>query len=414
MTSLSKNSGIWHWSMFSFVLAGCTGFLFRLGFVHTLPIDLNFENLRHAHSHLMFFGWASLLPLYLIKMDAVPGYHAALGARLMKSALWWITVFALLSYPAFVLYGYQPVHLGDSNLPIAAILSGLVMVGWYIFMIGYLITRFRKHDFKVNPWYEGALFMLFISSLGAWGVGILQFVSFGGSLLPKALTHFFLATFSEGWVVLVLIGLIARSLKLSEDDYVVSPMIIIGVIAIGAPLTFPYGLSDSFISFDLSVAARMGGLLIAEGILIFVYSVFKIRWNKLSLWIWPLLFLVLKAIMQVTASVSPADLWLSDFGIRILYLHVMLLGAFTTGITCYLQQAANIKPAYFYGVLVSVTAVILSLILMTHFWPDSLSGIWIYEVLMVAAILPVIAMTVFWIQLKLTVDKEHREVSQSH
>ncbi|MBD3615027.1 MAG: hypothetical protein HUJ22_00540 [Gracilimonas sp.] len=400
---LAKDSGIWQWAIFSFILAGVTGFLYRLGFVTVLPFDLNLENIRHAHSHLMFFGWASLLPLYLIKIDSIPGYHAAIGARFMKYSLWAVLLFGLISFPFFFIWGYKSVSIGDANLPFSVIFSGLVMVGWYGFMIGYLFTRNQKHDFVPNVWFEGALMMLFISSLGAWGVGAVEMLHIGGPLLGKALTHFFLATFVEGWVLLVLLGLIYKALNLKEDDLVVSPLVLVGLIAIGAPLTFPYGISESMLSLNLSVAARMGGILIAEGTLLFLYSVFRSRRKSTSIWIWPLLFLGLKAVMQLIASVSPADLWLSEHGVRVFYLHVLLLGAFTTGMIGFLKQDSSINNAYFYGVLVSVSIVLISLILLTSFWPAFLSGVWIYYGLAVTALLPVIAVLVFWLKLNKTI-----------
>lgn len=410
MISLAKNSGIWQWAMFSFVLAGLTGFLFRLGFVQPLPVDLNFENIRHAHSHLMFFGWASLLPLYLIKLDIVSGYHAALGVRLMRNALWWIVIFGLLSYLPFLLYGYKPIAIGSASLPLSVIFSGMVMIGWYIFMGGYLITRRRKKGYQPNIFFDGALVMLFVSSLGAWAVGICQMADVGSILLSKALTHFFLATFIEGWIILLLMGLITKALSIEEDDFVVSPSVLIGLIAIGAPLTFPYGISEGLINFDLSVAARTGGILIAEGVLLFVYSVIKSRRKNISIWIWPLVFLVLKSVMQVIASVSPIEMWLSDHGVRILYLHTILLGAFTVGIIWFLHQMSTMHKKYFYFVLVSVVLLLMSLVLLTGLWPEQLSGLWIHDALAVSAILPVIAVLLFWLKLKRLVDEEHHPV----
>lgn len=396
MRSLIKDSKIWQWAMFSFVVAGLTGFLYRVGFLIPLPFELNLENIRHAHSHLMFFGWASLLPLYFIKLDIVPGYHAAIGVRLMRFGLWSVLMFGLLSFPFFMIWGYGSVAIGEATLPFSVIFSGLVMIGWYIFMTGYLITRYRKHGFIANVWFEGALVMLFVSSLGAWGVGLVQMLHFGGPLLGKALTHFFLATFVEGWVVLVLLGLIVNALNITEEDLMLSPVVLVGLIAIGSPLTFPYGISESMMSLNLSVAARMGGVLVAEGVLLFVYSVIMSRKGKLGIWIWPLLFLGLKSIMQLIAAFSPAGLWLSEYGIRILYLHVLLLGAFTTGVTVYLMEGLKVGKGFFYGILGSVSLVILSLILMTTFWPSALSGIWIYTALAVAAIFPVCVMCIFW------------------
>ncbi|HBQ59125.1 MAG TPA: hypothetical protein DD671_05730, partial [Balneolaceae bacterium] len=302
MKLLVKDSGIWQWALFSFLLAGLAGFLYRMGFIVALPYEISLENVRHAHSHLMFFCWAGLLPMYLIKLDTIPGYHAAFGARLMKGSLYFSLLFGLFSFPSFFLWGYAPVAIGAANIPVSAIISGLVMIGWYGFMAGYLITRKYKRDFVPNTWFEGAMLMLFISSLGAWGVGFTEFISIGGPMFGKALTHFFLAVFVEGWVLLVLMGLIAKSLDLKDEDFALSPGILVGLIAIGAPLTFPYGIPESFVSINMSVAARMGGVLIAEGILLYVYSVYRTRKLSLGIWVWPLILLALKAAMQLAAS----------------------------------------------------------------------------------------------------------------
>lgn len=400
MKALAKDSGIWQWALFSFVLAGLAGFLFRLGFIYPLPPELSLDNIRHAHSHLMFFGWAALLPLYLIKLDTIPGYHVAFGARLMKASLWVSILFGLLSFPAFLLWGYNPVAIGSASIPISAIISGLVMIGWYGFMAGYLITRYFKHNYTPNVWFEGAMVMLFVSSLGAWGVGVTGIFQIGSTLFGKVLTHFFLATFVEGWVILVLLGFIAKTLDMAEDDFVVSPLVLVGLIVIGAPLTFPYGIEESMIDLNLSVAGRMGGFLVAEGIILFAYSVIKSRKESISIWIWPLIFLALKAIMQLIASVSPAELWLSDHGVRILYLHVILLGAFTTGMIGLLGTETNIDTKYFYAILISVIIVIGTLFFFTGFCPPFLRVSWIYEVLTVSALFPVVTVFVFWVKLR--------------
>lgn len=400
MKLLVKDSGIWQWAIFCFVLAGLAGFLYRMGFLVALPYEVSLENIRHAHSHLMFFCWAGLLPMYLIKLDTIPGYHAAFGAKLMKASLYFSLLFGLLSFPSFLLWGYEPVAIGSANIPVSAVISGLVMIGWYGFMAGYVITRKYKRDFTPNAWFEGALLMLLISSLGAWGVGFVEFISIGGPMFGKALTHFFLAVFVEGWVLLVLMGLIAKSLKLKDEDFALSPGILVGLIAIGAPLTFPYGIPESFVSINMSVAARMGGVLIAEGVLLYVYSVYRSRKHSMGIWIWPLAFLAVKALMQLAASLSPADLWLSDHGIRVLYLHVTLLGALTIGLSAFLSKEENISNRYFYGVLISVVILLFSLIFLTSLWPEPLSGIWIYTALAVTAIFPILAMTLFWIKLR--------------
>ncbi len=405
MNLLAKDSKIWQWAIFSFIIAGLTGFLYRMGFVTSLPFDLNLENVRHAHSHLMFFGWASLLPLYLIKVRMVPGYHAAIGVKLMKGALWSVLVFGILSYPFFMIWGYRSVPVGETFLPLSTILSGLVMISWYAFMVGYVITRMKKSDHSPNVWFEAALVMLFISSLGAWGVGTVEMFDLGGPLFGKALTHFFLATFVEGWVVLVLLGLISESLNLNEEDYVISPTILAGLIACGAPLTFPYGISESMMDLNLSVTARIGGVLIAEGVLLFLYSVIQRKEKIQKIWLWPLALLALKSLMQLIAAVMPADLWLSEHGIRILYLHVLLLGSFTLGVVAYMSREAELHPVYFYGLVLSVMLLLISLIWMTSLWPLFLSGVWIYTAMAAIAIVPVFAMLWFWFGIRRAIQK---------
>lgn len=399
MSANKNGEKIWQWAIFCFVLAGITGFLYRLGFIYPLPFSLNLENIRHAHSHLMFFGWASLLPLSLIAIDAVPGYRSAIGARLMRMSLWLTLIFGLLSFPFFLLWGYHPVSLGGVLLPFSVILSGLVMIGWYLFIIGYLMTRFREKIFTPNIWFEAALVMLFICSLGAWGVGIAQSLNIGTPLLGKALTHFFLSVFVEGWVVLIILGVMAKALKLQDDDFVVSPNVIIGLIVFGAPLTFTYGIPESLVNITLSTSTRLGSLLLAEGILLFMYSAIKKAGYK-SIWIWPIIFMVLKALMQLLAAVLPAGVWLSDHSIRIFYLHVLLLGGFTNGMVIFLSQTLKMPRIYQQFIIFAIILLLISLLLFTRLWPAFLSGMWIYSAMAIAALLPVLAVIIFWIGMR--------------
>lgn len=391
-----KVSGFWQWAILSFIIAGLTGFIFRLGFVISLPTGWDLSNIRHAHSHLMFFGWASFLPLYFIYTEIVSEHCSALSKRIIESSFWIIMGFGLLSFVTFFLWGYKPVLIGSAKIPLSAILSGFVMMGWYIFMIGYLIHRAKTSIDKRNVWYESALVMLFVSSLGAWSVGLSELLNFGNSLLLKALTHFFLSTYTEGWVVLILLGFIAKKLEIGRTDYLVSPTILVALIALGAPLTFPYGISASFINAQLLFVARLGGIMIGTSILMFIYSAVKTDKPLKQFWAWPILFLAIKAVMQIVASISPPELWMYDIGIRILYLHVLLLGAFTTSmVICVCRDCAKYKN-HIYAVFISICIVLMSLILLTNFWPSSLKGYWTYPVLAICATLPILTMSLLW------------------
>tara|TARA_R110002124_G_scaffold89692_1_gene229312 strand:+ start:41161 stop:42378 length:1218 start_codon:yes stop_codon:yes gene_type:complete len=391
-----KGSVFWQWAFLCFVIAGLTGFLYRLGFVIALPAGWDLINIRHAHSHLMFFGWASFLPLYFIYTEIISGQYSVLSKRLIELSFWIIIGFGLLSFVSFFLWGYKTVLIGGAGIPVSAILSGFVMIGWYIFMAGYLIHRAGTPADKRNIWYESALVMLFVSSLGAWSVGLSGLLHLGEPLLLKALTHFFLSTFTEGWIVLSLLGFIAKRLEVKRADYLVSPNILVALIAFGAPLTFSYGISASFINAQLLFATRLGGIMIGISILTFIYSSVKKDKALKLFWAWPLSFLAIKAVMQIVASISPPELWMSDQGIRILYLHVLLLGAFTTGMIVYICRDCAIYKKYINAVFISISIVLMSLILLTNFWPPSLKGYWIYPVLTISAILPTLSMSLLW------------------
>lgn len=393
----------WQAALFCFILAAATGVAFRLGMIFPLPESLALQNIRHAHSHLMFFGWATPLPLFIF-WRLIEGYNGNgdfAGGTIMKRSVWIILVAGLFSFPFFLFYGYHPVLVGSLDLPLSVICSGIVMLGWYGFMGGYMIYR-RSPGAKqwYTDWFDASLVLLFICSLGAWGVAVIQALGIPNPFYGKALTHFFLATFTEGWVVMVTLAIIIKALRLRDTNFILPPNLLIGMILVGAPLTFPYGISESLLTGGMYYTARVGGLLGSLSLFIVLFSVIKSGIGIKSIWTWPLVLLFVKALMQFSASVIPADFWMSDHGLRILYLHVLLLGAFTLTGLGFLHQAKTLNRKYFNGLVISVLAVIFSLILLTRIWPREWGGIWIYYVVATVAVLPFIAAVAEWIHLR--------------
>lgn len=391
---------LWNLSLLSFIVAGITGFCYRLGMTGNVPFNLNMVNLRHAHSHLMFFGWAVPMPLYFLfhhLKKETSGYSGTV--KLMRYSVTASLLFGLAAYPFFLLYGYQPVSLGSAALPLSAMLAGLVMISWYCFLFGYLRLR---HVFDGDPrqrWFDGAMVMLFICSLGAWGVAVIQAAAPGNQLLTKAMTHFFLSTFTEGWVVLIIVAIIISRLHKVHFTWPLPANLLLGIILLGAPLTFPYGISESLLSPMLLMTARLGGTMAAISLLCIFFGIIKSTNLKRSIWIWPVGLLGLKALIQLTASVLPASFWLSDHGLRIFYLHILLLGALTLTIMAMLVDKADIATKFFHLFAMTVVAVLLSLILLTRFWPIALTGSWIYDTVAAVAILPVITAIILWFRI---------------
>src|SRR5699024_10402387 len=116
-------------------------------------------------------------------------------------------------------------------------------------------------------------------------------------------------------------------------------------------------------------------------------------------WIWPVILLSFKAVMQLIASVAPVSLWLSDYGLRILYLHILLLGALTITLIGWLNTTSGASKWYFNIIVLSIGATLVSLVLPTRLWPVIWTGGWIFYALAGAALLPVITMVAQWIKM---------------
>lgn len=394
---MQKNSYLWKTALACFLLAGSTGVLYRLGVLGWDIDGLNLANVRHAHSHLMFFGWAVPVPLYILLT------HIRSHTKAPHSAITWMKnsilasfVFGLASYPFFLFYGYKPVELGSSVLPLSVMCAGMVMICWYAFMIGYLRIRHIIKDEKSTPWFDAALVLLFVCSLGAWGVGIAENMGSDNPMLMKGLTHFFLAAFTEGWLVLALAAVLQLKLEPENSNKKILNWAMT-LIAIGAPLTFPYGISESILKPIHLITARIGGTMASIGLGMFLYELFKNKkWLK-SFWIWPVLFLAVKAVMQQVASILPSVLWLSDHNLRIFYLHVLLLGAYTSAMIIWLGEFISVAKKYVKLVLLTILGTLFSLLLPTIFFPESWSGFWIYYALAAFALLPILAVSIlFW------------------
>jgi hypothetical protein len=392
---------VWLWSLLFFLLAAFTGFVYRWGLIGGDILGLRMSNVRHAHSHLMFFNWVTPVPLVFMArhlMKTAPEAYSSLK--------WCISVIILIgfaSYPFFLIYGYQPVQIGNANLPFSVMLSGLVMIGWYWFGLIYLKYRSKADSSLSQLFYDGALVMLVVSSLGAWGVAVAQFGNIDNNLVSGALTHFFLTTFTEGWCVLAAIG-IFYDLSEKNDLLPFDKNWLIAPIVLGAPLMFPFGLSVDLLNESLLWTAKFGSLMVGIGLGINLWFMARALPNR-NRWIWTfvLAMLVLKVTVQLAAVFLPETLWLGQHGLRVLYLHLLLLGFVSSMFFAAFHTVNNrISKAGLYLFVGSVTVLILTLVLISGLWPPAWQPTNVYQWVTVGAILPSIAIaaelvtTVYW------------------
>ncbi|MDZ7721086.1 MAG: hypothetical protein U5K72_19855 [Balneolaceae bacterium] len=383
---------IWKLSLLSFLLAALTGFLYRVGMLYPLPSSLDLINIRHAHSHLMLFNWIS--PAIMVWMiSALTKYKPDINHNSFKRCLYSMIGLGFLSYPFFLFYGYRSVSLGSADLPIAAIISGIIMITWYWFAWLYYQNRSNIYsDISLNL-FDGALTALLISSLGAWGVSVFQFSNVHNPLFSSALTHFFLAVFTEGWTVLGILGIIWNQKNLSTNT--LSSGWLWQPLLIGSMLIFPFSLTESLVTPLMLFSAKTGLVLILISLIIHFYLFLKS--NKFSGFVWKsILGLIGVKILFQAIAVLPFDLWPGEHGLRILYLHLLLLGIVSISIMQVFQIKYSQVPVQLFAG--SVLLVLISLLFISSYFPSRLTPGQPYIWVMYIAALPLIPAG--WIYLK--------------
>lgn len=381
----------WAWigALLCFVLAGSTGSLLRFGMLQGFPAGLHLSNVRHAHSHLMYFGWATpaLMALIASRLPQMGASDAGVSFNRVLRALF---AAALLAYIPFLLFGYQPVQLGDASIPLSMIGAALNVVVWYAFVWHYVrATRHLSRNTPLRLW-DASLAFLVLASLGAWGLALSGVFAIDSPLLSLALTHLFLDLFADGWFVLALLGLVLGAFPQSAASraaYWGENLLVIGL-----PLSFLLSLPSTALPAPVRLLAALSGWLVAAGLVAMLYALLPAayrqrRWR----WVAPLLFLGLKALAELVISVPAGAQWANQLALRVSYLHWLLLGFVTLGLTAAAidrwGRSAARGNAWF---VTSALLLLLTLIPLTRLWPPALAGRWALEAAAWATLGPVL------------------------
>lgn len=395
---------IWLWSLFFFVLAALTGFMYRYGLFHSLPVELSLNNIRHAHSHLMFFNWATPVPMMFIAGYLVKNRPEI--AITFKKSIYAILIIGFASYPFFLMYGYRPMFIGSAELPFSVMLSGLIMIAWYWYTWIYLKYRHLGESGLPRIFYDAALLMLVISSLGAWGVAVYQFGNIENLLMSTALTHFFLAVFTGGWCVLSALGIIYQILGIQRvsihESWLVAP------IVLGVPLTFPFGMPVDLLTNQLLVAASLGGFLIVTGLTANLYVLFS-RINDYPIWWWKVVLNLLGAntLMLLGGALLPFMLWIGEHGLRVLYLHILLLGFVSiTYFGAWHTMHPKLNKGGFKILTLSILLLLAMLLISSGLIPPGWLPDWHFRALLWISLLPAAAAIWEWVNFRRIVNVE--------
>jgi hypothetical protein len=366
-----------------FILAALTGALFRFAVGYGLGPDrlagLELGNIRHAHSHLMYFGWATpALMLFITRLLRQRG-AAVRGAM---PVLVVVFVFALLAFPPFLLYGYSLAPVAGRELPLSMMAAGINVIGWYAFVVVYWIaSRGMVRDAALRM-IDVALGLMVLSTFGAWALAASVPMNLDNPVLTAALVHFFLDFFGEGWFVLGVLALGVAQVRQRG----IMPRWPVALLALGVPFMFVLALPSGALAPGWRLAGGLGGVMVGAALLAMVVKL----WPHLRSpgWRLALVCLALKAGGQIVVAAVPGVEWSGMIGLRVLYLHLMLLGFVSVGLVAasgVVRRRAEIVFA------AAVAVMLLSLIPLTALWPSAWSGLWAYRLAAWIALVPIAA-----------------------
>lgn len=377
----------WHAALLIFIIAASTGSLMRFGNVYGFPYGLQWANIRHAHSHLMFFGWVTpaLMGMIFARLPLMQEMPSSQRKKI-NILIIFLLIFALAAYSIFLLYGYSLVPVGNALVPLAVMISGLSGVVWYGYLWQYKkVVKGIRGGHNVRLW-NGAVWFLFLASMAAWGVAITARIDSMPQLIIILFTHLFLDLFSEGWFVLGVLGLIYASFpEAGRHPWAKkSEMLLFMGIPIVFLLSIPTHLLPMSVRLMGSLAALLVGLGLGGNVIILWPHVTK-QWRV------PLFFLGLKATVMLFAVVPSITKWAERGGLHVSYLHWMLLGFVTLGLVAAAAETWGESAAKGWKwMTTAVFILILTLLPLTAIWPPTLSGRWVLHAASWATVFPIL------------------------
>jgi hypothetical protein len=358
-------------ALFCLALAAATGVLLRFGMIYGMPgWAQNYAAVRHAHSHLMYFGWVTLALMVFI-WEAVQRYT---GRPLPRQVGWQLaatSLAALLSYPAFWQNGYGLTAIGPAELPLGSMVSAANGLTWFWFVALYVrATRgMAPRPLPVQLW-DWAIMLLLLASLGAAGlVGMV--VSGGESLfLQQLFLHQFLDLFAVGWFNLAVLGILWAGVGAQATLPRWLPTMSLALLL--AP-TFVLGISPALLPPHLFWAAAVANA--AAACLLAVHGVLYLRHLQAGVHAQPLLQWLALAALAVIVAIAfvllVPGVWDANAAghPRIFYLHELLLGWVSTMLVARIVSCGARRVAWRWAVLmwaigtVSMLAALLALAL---------------------------------------------------
>jgi hypothetical protein len=381
----ARLAALWRAALAMFAIAAAAGAVFRGRLAWGWDLGIALANLRHAHSHLMFFGWVTPAAMILIAAR-LPALTGRASPRALAPIVGATIALGLASFPVFAAFGYTKVAILGAELPPSVIVAGLNMLAWYAFVLVYArASRGVRRGAALFAW-DLALALLVVSSLSAWALALVRPLGLDAARIAPLLTRAFLDTFSEGWLPLAVIGALH-----AERPRAHSRRLAMIALALSAPLAFGIAVPSALVPPSLRWASMGAGVVWSVSLLAqLTLFAREARDPRLGV---PLALGALAAIGRGLASLAPD--WPPLQGMTLLYLHLLLLGMVSLAWVGLARGAIGDRSAW--PIQLASLAVIASLVPLSSAWPPAWSSAafaelaaWIAWAPVVAAVLAVI------------------------
>lgn len=311
-------------ALFALALAVCTGLLLRFGLVLGMPAwAQNYTAIRHAHSHLMYFGWVTLALMALI-WHFLPKFTQRPLPRGVGLQMALSTLLALLSFPAFWMNGYGLTQVGSTELPLGSMAAGVNGLCWLFFVALYVRATWgmAERPLPVRLW-DWAVALLVFAFSGALGLVAAVAMDLSSILLQQLSLHLFLDLFGVGWFNLALLGVLWAYLPQHalQERWLPTQS-----LALFLAPTFMLGVSPTLITADMFWIAAVANVGAALLLTRHLFVLWQARQALPLLARFGLLILGVHLLTAFVVIWPGVWLWSAGTQLRIFFLHNFLLG----------------------------------------------------------------------------------------
>lgn len=331
-----------------FLIIALLGTLMRLSPFSSLLI--NYQHLLHAHSHVAFQGWIYTALFLLITKLYLSNQQIINGKYLLQLKL---TLFVILGIMfSFFFQGYGLFSILFSSL-------FQLLNYWFVFRFLRDIKKndqIIKHSFSLK-FIKVSLWMMLLSTLGPWAVGILSANGLGGSEYFNAALYFFLHFQYNGWFSFAVLGIFFFILE-QKNISLQNKHLNFFYLLFTAAVIPSYSLSllgMSFRSYFIAFGYISGAMQLFALYYLFKFLManFQLIKRIFNAWIFSLLKIVfiafsIKMLLQI-ASVFP---FLESFAFSnryfiISYIHLVMIGFLSLLLIAIISQLSWINTSLF-------------------------------------------------------------------